>query len=84
MDNDGKGRPELDWLKSELRDSLDEETELELEDSALSLEIAQDLQGAGTRHQIEREDYFRELLRLQSELIKLQDWVAYHTRRRWS
>ena len=33
---------------------------------------------------IDRLTYFRELLRLQSELIKLQDWVAVHTRRRSS
>ncbi len=66
-----------DWLEAELLDALDEEAELELEDSTLSLEIARIYKD---RHpdQIDRRVYFRELLRLQSELIKLQDWVVHH------
>jgi polyphosphate kinase len=66
-----------DWLEAELLDALDEEAELELEDAALSLEIARIYKD---RHpdQIDRRVYFRELLRLQSELIKLQDWVVHH------
>ena len=71
MDDDTDGR---DWLEAELLDSLDEEAELELEDSVLSREIARIYRD---RHpgQIDRRIYFRELLRLQAELIKLQDWV---------
>ena len=66
-----------DWLEAELLDSLDEEAELELEDAALSLEIARIY---NERHpdQIDRRVYFRQLLRLQAELIKLQDWVIHH------
>jgi polyphosphate kinase 2 len=65
-----------DWLEAELLDSLDEEAELELEDTTLSLEVARIYK---ERHpeQIERRVYFRELLRLQAELIKLQDWVVH-------
>jgi polyphosphate kinase 2 len=72
----GAERDNMDWLEAELLDSLDEEMELELEDTALSLEIARIYQ---TRHpdQIDRRVYFRELLRLQAELIKLQDWVVH-------
>jgi polyphosphate kinase len=71
-DDDGR-----DWLEAELLDSLDEEAELELEDATLSLEIARICK---ERHpdQIDRKVYFRELLRLQAELIKLQDWVVHH------
>ena len=67
----------MDWLEAELLDRLDEEAELELEDSVLSLEIARIYK---ERHpdQIDRRLYFRELLRLQAELIKLQDWVVHH------
>jgi len=70
-------QPGRDWLEAELLDSLDEEAELELEDSVLSLEIARIYK---ERHpdQIDRRTYFRELLRLQAELIKLQDWVVYN------
>jgi polyphosphate kinase 2 len=49
-------------IQEEVLDSLDEEVELELED------------GEGPK--AERSQYFRELLRLQGELIKLQDWVV--------
>ncbi|SES31876.1 polyphosphate kinase 2, PA0141 family [Tranquillimonas rosea] len=65
-----------DWLEAELRDTIDEDYELELEDAALSLEIRkiyQRKQGPS----MPRAEYFRNLLRLQAELIKLQDWVAH-------
>jgi len=66
-----------DWLEAELLDSFDEEMELELEDAALSQQIARIYKD---KHpdQIDRRVYFQSLLRLQSELIKLQDWVQYH------
>ena len=66
-----------DWLEAELLDSFDEEVELELEDAALSQQIARIYKD---KHpdQIDRRVYFQSLLRLQSELIKLQDWVQYH------
>ena len=67
-----------DWLEAELADTLDEEIEAELEDVILSEEIAKIYKD---RHPdtIDRRTYFRELIRLQSELIRLQSWVA-HTR----
>ncbi|MTH64795.1 polyphosphate kinase 2 [Paracoccus shanxieyensis] len=65
------------WLEAELEDTLDEDYEIELEDAVLSQEIARIYRDAHP-NQMPRNDYFRELLRLQSELIKLQDWVSYH------
>jgi polyphosphate kinase 2 len=65
-----------DWLEAELADSLDEDFELELEDATLSLEIKKVYQRAHP-DTIPRRDYFRALLRLQAELIKLQDWVVH-------
>src|SRR4029079_19572388 len=64
------------WLQAELEDNLDEDYELELGDSPLSAEIAKIYQGK-PRPTLERSKYFRELLKLQSELIKLQTWVAH-------
>ncbi|MCI5074222.1 polyphosphate kinase 2 [Oricola sp.] len=65
-----------DWLEAELADTLDEDYELELEDAALSLEIKKIYQRAHGAT-IPRQDYFRGLLNLQAELIKLQDWVIH-------
>jgi polyphosphate kinase 2 len=65
-----------DWLEAELEDTLDEDYELELEDALLSQEIARVYRKAHP-DTIDRRAYFTALIRLQSELIKLQDWVAY-------
>ncbi len=67
----------MDWLEAELLDSLDEEAEVEIDDAILSREIARIYR---ERHpdQLDRKVYFRELLRLQAELIRLQDWVVHH------
>ena len=66
-----------DWLEAELLDSLDEEYENELDDAALSEEIRR-IYREKRPDQMDRRLYFRELLRLQAELIKLQDWVAHN------
>ncbi len=62
-------------LREDLLDSLDEEFELEMEDR-----LGEDA-GRTTESTSSRIRYFRELLRLQTELIKLQDWVV-HSRHR--
>jgi polyphosphate kinase 2 len=73
--NDGPDTP--DWLEAELADTLDEDYELELSEPALSMEIRKIYQKTHPAT-LPRMDYFRALLRLQAELIKLQDWVVYH------
>ena len=73
-DDDAFGR---DWLAAELADTLDEDYELELSEPALSMEIRKIYRKAHPPS-LERHDYFQKLLTLQSELIKLQDWVQYH------
>ena len=67
---------EMDWLEAELADTLDEDYELELSEPALSLEIRKIYE---KQHppSLERKDYFRKLLALQAELIKVQDWLQY-------
>jgi polyphosphate kinase 2 len=59
-------------MKAEWLDSFDEELELELEDER------PDGNGADARtgSAVVRKRYFKELFRLQRELVKLQDWVV--------
>ena len=66
-----------DWLEAELQETLDEDYEIELEDAVLSEEIRR-IYRDKRPEQMDRKLYFRELLRLQTELIKLQDWVSHH------
>ncbi len=66
-----------DWLEAELMETLDEDYEIELEDAVLSEEIRR-IYRHKRPEQMDRKLYFRELLRLQTELIKLQDWVSHH------
>ncbi|NDU99540.1 polyphosphate kinase 2 [Pseudoroseicyclus tamaricis] len=66
-----------DWLRAELADSLDEEIEIELEDSLLSQQIAE-IYDRAHPDLMRRSDYLRALLRLQAELIRLQDWVVHN------
>jgi polyphosphate kinase 2 len=61
-------------VNAEIQDNLDENLELELEDS----DLADVLEGheLPEKGAFPRRLYFTELLRLQRELIKLQDWVV--------
>jgi polyphosphate kinase len=64
-------------INQDLRDSLDEELELELEDHELdqfrNVPAADD-----ATETMDRLTYFKELFRLQGELVKLQDWVQHN------
>ncbi len=59
----------MDRLRDDLLDSLDEEFEIELEDGEGDV-------GHNPAFHEARKRYFRELFRLQAELVKLQDWVV--------
>ena len=61
-------------LFEDVLDGLDEELELELEDQLAERVSARE--GATDVRRSERMHYFRELFRLQAELVKLQDWVV--------
>ncbi|CAM3961693.1 Polyphosphate kinase [Roseomonas mucosa] len=63
------------WLRLEMQDDLDEELEMELDDERLP-EALRQIRRDRKKGTIDRQLYFRELLRLQSELVKLQDWVT--------
>ncbi|MEI8394705.1 MAG: polyphosphate kinase 2 [Rhodospirillaceae bacterium] len=62
-------------IQAEIEDSFDEELEMEVDDDRLSniLDNMVDFQHEQT---LDRRLYFRELFRLQRELVKLQSWVV--------
>ena len=62
-------------IHRELADSYDEELELEIEDRTVE-ELANGLDVQSEQDKADRRLYFRELFRLQAELVKLQDWVV--------
>ena len=63
-------------VHGEIVDDLDEEMELEIDDEHIA-HIMDDLVDHPEYETLERRFYFKELLRLQRELIKLQDWVVH-------
>ena len=69
-----------DWLAAELANTLDEDYELEISEPALSGEIRR-VYRREHPPSLDRATYFRELLQLQAELIKLQDWVVHSKER---
>ena len=63
-----------DWLSAELADTIDEDFELELSEPTLGEEVRK-IHAKHRERTLDRITYFRALLSLQAELIKLQDWV---------
>lgn len=63
----------IERIREEFTDHFDEELELELEDYAEDRESDERATGDASSF---RRNYFRELHRLQVELVKLQDWVV--------
>jgi polyphosphate kinase len=63
-------------IDADFQDSFDEELEMELDDTRL--EQFRDLKADHDLHEgLDRSVYFKELFRLQGELVKLQDWVQH-------
>lgn len=62
----------------DLQDSYDEELELEMEDRSLEAVAAghSEAEAQTEQDRQDRQRYFRELFRLQGELVKLQQWVV--------
>jgi polyphosphate kinase 2 len=63
-------------IERDLLDSYDEELELEIEDRDPPDGLGGPSSARSPSEQQARITYFRELFRLQGELVKLQDWVA--------
>ena len=69
-----------DRINAEMQDSFDEELEMEMDDDRLERILAE-LADRPERETVDRRVYFKELLRLQRELVKLQDWVQHNQRK---
>jgi polyphosphate kinase 2 len=78
MTKDRKGKGDLaSRVEAEIADSFDEELEMEIDDERLAKLLTGEGEHAPTQASIDRQVYFKELFRLQSELVKLQDWVQH-------
>jgi polyphosphate kinase len=75
MSDSSRARDLDSRVRSDLVDSFDEELEMEIDDSRLDKLIAE-FADRPQPQGIERAIYFKELFRLQGELVKLQDWVV--------
>jgi polyphosphate kinase len=69
-----------DRLRAEMFDSFDEELELEIDDERLD-QLTNEFSGHTAKETVDRRVYFKELFRLQGELVKLQNWVQHHKRK---
>lgn len=69
-------KAQFERIRNEMADSFDEELETQLDEDWLDELVAEGMgeHGAPT---IDRRVYFRELFRLQHELVRLQDWVQH-------
>jgi len=76
MDTEDGTTGEQSWIDAELQDSFDEELEMEIDDIRVSREL-RSITTLKHKSTLERRAYFHELLRLQAELVKLQDWVEH-------
>ena len=77
MTNDTHNGTERSWVDTELEDDFDEELELEVDDSRIPAEL-RELLAKHNKSTVDRNFYFRELMRLQAELVKLQEWVTHN------
>ena len=64
-------------IEAEMADSLDEELEMELDDERLARLLAADGATPTGEPGLDRQTYFKELFRLQADLVRLQDWVIH-------
>ena len=71
-----KNSAEIERIKQAIADDFDEELEMQLEDDRLDELVAEGMSGPA-EETLDRKIYFRELFRLQHELVKLQDWVQH-------
>lgn len=64
-------------VHAEMLDSFDEELEMEIDDDRMDELVAEATTPANDTTDLDRQFYFKELFRLQGELVKLQDWVVH-------
>ena len=64
-------------IQKEMLDSFDEELEMEMDDARMD-ELVKSATAPTGKGDLDRHFYFKELFRLQGELVKLQDWVVHN------
>jgi len=77
--NADKTQERLDFerrVHSEMLDSFDEELEMEIDDERMDALVSEVTSPRDRAMDLDRNFYFKELFRLQGELVKLQDWVV--------
>src|SRR5215510_3859518 len=74
MSNDETNGGVARRVEAEIVDSFDEELEMEIDDERLA-KLLDGLTEHPEPETLDRHFYFKELFRLQRELVKLQDWV---------
>src|ERR1700754_3603740 len=67
---------DVERIKQAIADDFDEELELQMEEDRLDELVREGMAQPGDK-MLDRKIYFRELFRLQHELVRLQDWVQY-------
>lgn len=78
--NDDKAMEYRDYERrahAEMLDSFDEELEMEFDDDRMYDLVLDATRSVDGSTDLERHSYFKELFRLQGELVKLQDWVVH-------
>jgi polyphosphate kinase len=75
MSNDARAKDLDSRVRGELVDSFDEELEMEIDDARLG-RLVEEYATRPEQATVDRSTYFKELFRLQGELVKLQDWVV--------
>ena len=63
-------------IHNDMVDSFDEELEMEVEDGILPEWQVPETQEEKDAAKVARRQYFRELFRMQGELVRLQEWVV--------
>ena len=76
MNPNSKDYIEKNWINAEIEDSFDEELELEIDDHRVPPQLRH-LIDKNQKTTLERRVYIKNLIQLQTELVKLQDWVAH-------
>ena len=75
-DSDKQDRAIAARVEAEIADSFDEEFEMEMDDDRLAKLLDGEDRDADAGL-LDRQVYFKELFRLQRELVRLQDWVVH-------
>jgi polyphosphate kinase len=77
VNSSGSQDPEIfRRIHNDLVDSFDEELEIEVEDGMLPEWRVPETPAEKAAAKAERREYFRELFRMQGELVKLQEWIV--------